>query len=57
MIAEIENLPDVSFIDNMTLDDVQALLVKSYEERHEQVTGEKIRLKRADPATLTLYAC
>ena len=57
MITEIENLPDVSFIDNLTLDDVQALLVKSYEERHEQVTGEKISLKRADPATLTLYAC
>ena len=35
MITEIENLPDVSFIDNLTLDDVQALLVKSYEERHQ----------------------
>ena len=33
MIAEISNLPDVSFIDNVTLDDVQAILVKSYEEK------------------------
>lgn len=57
MIAEISNLPDVSFIDNVTLDDVQALLVKSYEEKYEQATGQKASLKRADPATLTLYAC
>ena len=34
MIAQISNLPDVSFIDDMTLDDVQALLVKSYEEKY-----------------------
>lgn len=57
MIAEISNLPDVSFIDNVTLDDVQALLVKSYEEKYEQATGQKASMKRADPATLTLYAC
>lgn len=57
MIAEISNLPDVSFIDNVTLDDVQALLVKSYEEKYELATGQKASLKRADPATLTLYAC
>lgn len=38
MIAEIKNLPEVSFIDNITLDDVQALLVESYEERHRQIT-------------------
>ena len=29
MIAEIENLPEVSFIDHVTLDDVQSLLIKS----------------------------
>ena len=57
MIAEISSLPDVSFIDRLTLDDVQALLVKSYEEKYEQVTKEKAGLKRADPVTLTLYAC
>lgn len=57
MIAQISNLPDVSFIDNMTLDDVQALLVRSYEEKYEQVTKQKVSLKRADPVTLTLYAC
>lgn len=57
MIAQISDLPDVSFIDSMTLDDVQALLVRSYEEKYEQVTGGKVSLKRADPITLTLYAC
>lgn len=57
MIAEIKNLPEVSFIDNITLDDVQALLVESYEERHRQITKKRISLSRADPVTFTLYAC
>ena len=57
MIAQISDLPEVDFIDSMTLEDVQALLVRSYEEKYEQVTGQKVSLKRADPVTLTLYAC
>lgn len=57
MITEIENLPEVSFIDHVTLDDVQALLIKSYEERHEQITGKKISLRRADPVAFILYSC
>ena len=57
MIAEIENLPEVNFIDNITLDDVQALLIRSYEERHQQITKKKISLSRADPVTITLYVC
>ena len=47
MITEINSLPDVSFIDNMTLDDVQALLARSYEEKYEQVTGEKVSLRKS----------
>lgn len=57
MIAEIDNLPEVSFIDSITLDDVQSLLIKSYEDRYEQLKKKKIKLSRADPITLTLYAC
>lgn len=57
MIPEIENLPDVSFIDNVTLDDIQAQMQSDYEEKYEELTGTPCTLRRADPAALVLYAC
>lgn len=57
MIEQIENLPDVSFIDNITLDDVQHQMVADYQERYEALTGKQSALSRADPVTLVLYAC
>ena len=39
MIDEIENLPEVSFIDYITLDDVQRQMVSDYQERYETLTG------------------
>ena len=38
LINEIANLPDVSFIDNITLDDVQAGLVADYEKKYKEIT-------------------
>lgn len=57
MIPELENLPEVSFIDNITLDDIQKQLVSDYEQRYETLTGKPCTLRRADPIALTLYAC
>ena len=56
MISEIENLPDVSFIDNKTLDDVQEEMLADYQEKYEEVTGKSLVLRRADPESLKLYA-
>ncbi len=56
MISQIENLPEVSFIDNKTLDDVQAELLADYQEKYEEVTKKKLVLRRADPEALKLYA-
>ena len=57
MIQELENLPEVSFIDNITLDDIQKQLISDYEKRYETLTGKPCTLRRADPIALTLYAC
>lgn len=57
MIKEIENLPDVSFIDNIHLEDVEAQMIRDYQDRYKEVTGEEIVLSRADPDALILYAC
>lgn len=57
MIPELENLPEVSFIDNITLDDIQKQLLADFEERYEALTGKPCVLRRADPSALILYAC
>lgn len=56
MIDEILNLPDVSFIDDMQLEDVQEQLIRDYQNRYKEVTGKDIVMDRADPMSLILYA-
>lgn len=57
MINEIANLPEVSFIDEKTLDDVQQEMVANYEDKYKELTGKQLKLRRADPEALKLYAC
>ena len=56
MINAIKNLPEVSFVDGKTLDDVQAEMISDYETKYKEVTGKSLTLRRADPETLKLYA-
>lgn len=56
MIDEILNLPDVSFIDDMQLEDVQMQMVRDYQDRYKAITGKDAVLDRADPMSLILYA-
>ena len=56
MINAIKNLPDVSFIEGKTLDDVQAEMVSDYEKKYKEVTGKSLALRRADAETLKIYA-
>ena len=56
MIDEILNLPDVSFIDDMQLEDVQGQLIRDYQNRYKEITGKDIVLDRTDPMSLILYA-
>ena len=56
MIDEILNLPDVSFIDDMQLEDVQTQMVRDYQDRYKEITGKDVVLARADPMSLILYA-
>ena len=55
-LASITELPDVSFIENKTLEDVQAEMVADYQQKYKEVTGRDLRLRRADPESLKLYA-
>lgn len=57
ILEHIDNLPDISFIDDMTLTDVQALLLNAFYQYYEQITGKRITLARADPYRVMLLAC
>lgn len=57
MIKELGNLPEISFIDDITLDDIQSQMQQDYEKRYEMLTGKPCKLRRADPVALLLYAC
>lgn len=58
-MAEIEalkNIPDISFIDSKTLDDVKAAMVTDYTAAFEADTGKSIALAPAAPMRLALEA-
>lgn len=55
-LASIMELPDVSFIENKTLEDVQAEMVSAYQDKYKELTGRELKLRRADPEALKLYA-
>lgn len=57
LIDELKNLPDVSFIDGVTLDSIQAQMVEDYQAKYQELTGNAAALQRADPVALILYAC
>ena len=56
ILDTIDNLPDISFIDDLTLQDMQTLLITEYQNRWKELTGETIHLKRADPNRVILLA-
>lgn len=38
MIEELKNLPDISFIDKMTIEDVQSFLISKYEQKYAELS-------------------
>ena len=57
MIPEIARLPDISFIDDITLDDMKAKMITDYQDKFKEITGQAVTLKEGEPITLMLYAC
>ncbi|BBF42014.1 phage-related baseplate assembly protein [Lachnospiraceae bacterium KM106-2] len=52
----LDNYPEISFIDNKTIDDVKNELVADYSEEYERTTGESVNLSQADPTRILLYS-
>lgn len=55
-IQSVKDLPEVSFIDNDTLEEMKTRMVANFEAEYERITGKKISLSPSDPNRITLYA-
>jgi phage-related baseplate assembly protein len=56
LLKSLDELPDVSFIENDTLEAVMQRLVANYEKRYAEITGKTVSLGAADPMRIALYA-
>lgn len=57
ILNTIDNLPDISFIDGLTLEDVQSQMISDFVAKYQEVTGKKIQLSKADPNRIILLGC
>lgn len=57
MVSELENIPDVSFIDDLDITDIQDQMISDFEEKYKEITGESITLEKANPYRIILLAC
>ena len=53
-IPELQNIPEISFIDNKTLEQVQEQILQDYAAKYKELTGEAPDLSAADPVHLVL---
>ena len=56
LLKSLYDLPDVSFIDNDTIAEMQRRMVTNYEKRYKEITGKTISLALADPMRILIYA-
>lgn len=52
----LENYPDISFIEDLTLEDVKNQMLSDFSKKYEEITGKEISLGKADPVRMILYA-
>lgn len=52
----LSDYPDISFIDNMSLEDIKEFYLKAMKDRYRELTGRELVMKEADPVRLIAYA-
>lgn len=52
----LENYPDISFIDDMTIENLQNEMINDFCNKYKEITGNDVELGLADPSRLILYA-
>lgn len=57
ILNTVDNLPDISFIAGLTLEDMQNKLLSSFVAKYQEITGKKIQLSKSDPNRIILLSC
>ena len=55
-ISPLKNLPEISFIDGASVEDIRGEMVADYEAFMTEATGKPVALDRASPHRMELYA-
>lgn len=55
-MKSILEYPDVSFIDNMSIEDIKDFYIEKMQEKYKEMTGRDLILKEADPIRLLAYS-
>ena len=53
----IDNLPDISFIDGLSLEDIQSQILNDFSQKYQEITGRKVQLSRSDPNRIIMLSC
>lgn len=53
----LDTLPDISFIENLTLENIQTQFINDFQAKYKELTGSEVILGLADPNRIILYAC
>lgn len=52
-----DNFPDISFIDDTTIEEVLTQMINDYQSKYKELTKKEVSLAQADPYRLIMYAC
>lgn len=52
-----DKFPDISFIDDTSMEDVLTQMINDYQDKYKEITKKEISLAQADPFRLIMYAC
>lgn len=55
-MKSIWDFPEVSFIDDMTIEDIQSYYLEAMKKRYRELTGNELVMKEADPIRLVAFA-
>lgn len=57
ILNTIDNLPDISFIDGLTLENIQSQMLSNFVAKYQEITKKKIQLSKSDPNRIIMLGC
>lgn len=57
ILNTIDNLPDISFIDGLSLEDIQSQMLNDFADKYQEITGKRIQISKSDPNRIIMLGC